>query len=162
MIIVLLLSFFVEGILSLSSIQNSIFLPLFSIMSIFVVYPYIKNKKIYIIYSLILGLIYDIFYSQTLFLYTIIFLFISIIIILFNKYFPINFFNGLIESIIIIITFRLLSYLAYAISFNISIEIDYLFESIYKSLLLNLIYVYVVGYFINKHYIKLQNKYIIN
>lgn len=159
MIFLLIFSFFVEGILSLILTKESFLLPLFSIMSIFVSYPYIKNKKKFIIYSLLIGVLYDITFSQTLFLHTIVFLFISLLISIFNKYISTNFFNTLIQIIIIIIIFRSFIYIGFILSTNEVFSIKKLFESIYKSFIFNILYVYMVSYLLKRHFEKRKEKY---
>ena len=70
---ILLISFAIESIVSNLIPLNSIFIPLFSIVSLVVVYPLFNgDKNKFLIYSFIFGLLYDIVYTNTIFVYTVI------------------------------------------------------------------------------------------
>ena len=72
--IVMLISFVLDGVFS--NILKAPFLPLFSIVSLVVMENYKKSEKNYLINCSILGLLYDLVYTNTLFLNSLYFLLI--------------------------------------------------------------------------------------
>lgn len=162
MIIINLLSFFLDGIISLFIDKNSIFIPLFSIMSLIVCYPLLKNKRKIIIIGTILGLLYDIVYTQKLFTNTIIFFVISLLVLYYFRYLRFNTFNSTLLSIIIIIFYRCLSYFTFILFSDAILNIKLLFRSIYSSFIFNLLYVFSFNcvYYLLKIQDKKPDKYI--
>ena len=138
--ILALVSFILDGVLSLLINKDSIFIPVFSIMALIVVYPYIKDKQRIVMIGGILGLLYDVVYTQTLFLNTILFCFLSLVVLLFYKYVPINIINSYILAFLLIFLFRVFSYLAIVFFYELDFNWNTLFKSIYSSIVTNLIY----------------------
>ena len=134
------ISFFLDGILSLFMGKDSIFLPLFTVLSLIEVYPLLKNKRKLITIGIIMGVLYDVVYTQTLFMNTIIFFLISLTIIEVFKLLSYNSFNSLLLSILLIILYRTLSYAFFFILNDVQLNLGLFFKSIYSSLLLNIIY----------------------
>ena len=104
MIFLIILSFFLDGVLSIY-LDGTIFLPLLTIMSLVIAGPNIQNKKEFYIISAIMGLMYDIIYTGTPFMNMILFIVIAIAIKYFFKYVNNHFVSNLIFGLIII--FRL-------------------------------------------------------
>ncbi len=144
------ISFICDGVLSLLVKQDSIFIPLWAIMSLIVVYPHIKNKQSMIAIGGIVGLLYDIVYTQTLFLNTILFCGLALVVLLFYKYIPINILNSYVLAIVLISLYRILSYLILVFLCDLSFNWDILFKSIYSSIIMNLIYLTVLPFILNK------------
>lgn len=145
-----LISFILDGVLSLLMNQDSIYIPLLSIMALIVVYPYIKDKQRIVIMGGIVGLLYDVVYTQTLFLNTILFCFLALVVLLFYKYIPINIVNSYILAILLILLFRVLSYLALVFYYELSFNWEVLFKSIYSSLITNLLYLTIMPFILGK------------
>lgn len=148
--ILALISFICDGVLSLLISQNSLFIPLLSIMSLIVVYPHLKNKQSIVMIGGILGLLYDIVYTQTLFFNTILFVCLSLIILLFYKYVPFNIVNSYFLAILLIFLFRICSYLVLTFFYQSSFNWTALFKSIYSSLIINFVYLLIVPFILNK------------
>ncbi len=148
--IFILISFILDGVLSLLMNQDSIYIPLLSIMTLIVVYPYIKDKQRIVIMGGIVGLLYDVVYTQTLFLNTILFCFLALVVLLFYKYIPINIVNSYILAILLILLFRVLSYLALVFYYELSFNWEVLFKSIYSSLITNLLYLTIMPFILGK------------
>lgn len=148
--IFILISFILDGVLSLLMNQDSIYIPLLSIMALIVVYPYIKDKQRIVIMGGIVGLLYDVVYTQTLFLNTILFCFLALVVLLFYKYIPINIVNSYILAILLILLFRVLSYLALIFYYELSFNWKILFKSIYSSLITNLLYLTIMPFILGK------------
>lgn len=84
--LILILSFYLEGLLNIL-LDVSFLIPLFSLMSIIVIYSYLKDEdKKYFIICLSVGLLYDVVYTNTLFLNASLFLLIGYITTRLYKY----------------------------------------------------------------------------
>jgi len=83
-IIFIIISLLLDGILNnlLPFINLSLFTPLLTLISIIIIYPlYIKKKKEYLLTIFITGIIYDLLYTNQLFLNGVVFFIIGLIII---------------------------------------------------------------------------------
>ena len=140
--IIVLLSFMAEGIISnYISMNTIIFEPLFTLISLIIIYPYFHNKeKKYFILSFSMGLLYDIVYTNTFLFNAIMFLIIAYIIKKINSYISNNYINVAIISLIIIIIYRLIVYLVLCLINYFNFDIRSLLYSIADSLVLNMIY----------------------
>ena len=64
-ILILVISFIIDGILTnfLPYIELSLFMPLLTLISIFIIYPFYKKSETkYFLIVIIVGIIYDLFY----------------------------------------------------------------------------------------------------
>lgn len=141
--LLLLLGIYLEGIVSnFNLFSSSLFIPLFSLMSLLLIYPYMKldNSKYYLI-SFLFGIFYDILYTNTLFLHGFLFFICSIIIVRIFKYLPHHLLSVLGNATITIILFRTISYLLLVMLRYINHDFKVLFQSIITSLLINMFYV---------------------
>lgn len=141
--LILLISFFLDGIISFVFNNNILFNSLFSLMSLIVVFRYYKRREDikYLITISLFGLLVDIIYTDTLFLNAGIYLIIGVVIVKYYKFFTYNLLNSMVLSFIIISLYRLLSFLVLSNAGIVSINFYKLLESIYSSLFLNLIYI---------------------
>ena len=141
--LILLVSFFLDGVVSFIFNNNILFNSLFSLMSLIIVFRYYKRREDlkYLITISFVGLLIDIVYTDTLFLNAGIYLIIGIVIVKYYKFFTYNLLNSIILSIIIISLYRLLNFLVLSNTGIINIDFYKLVESIYSSLFLNLIYI---------------------
>lgn len=148
-ILIVILSFFLDGINSNLLIFSNLLYPLFSLLSLVIIYPLYKKGELnkYYILSLVLGLFYDVIYTNTLFLNMTLFLFASILIKLFYNLLNNTIYNSLLIGVFLIICYRLFTYLCLLITESISLNINVLFTSIYSSLIINIIYIIVFYYF---------------
>ena len=153
MIIFSIISIFLEGIVNLFLSQNSLLFPLFNILSLIIIYLNIEKKGQIYNYALIQGLICDIAFTQTLFMNTLLFLLISLIISKYYKYVPYHIISTLTLSIIVITLYRTITYFLYVIFNEVNFNFLELFKSIYSSLILNITYL-VISYFIFKKFKK--------
>lgn len=144
--IVNIISFLLDGILS--NILTKPFIPLFSIVSLVVIENYKKDKKKYLINCFILGLLYDLVYTNTLFLNGLLFLLIGFIILFCFNFLTHRLDIDLLISILSIILFRIFSFLIYKMFYNVSSYL--LLPSIYNSLIINLIYCIVIYLLLKK------------
>lgn len=151
MIIINIISLILDGILSVLLDNNSLFVSLFSVVSLIVIYPYLSTKKNIFIYGAITGCLYDIVYTQTPFLNTLIFIMISAIIYFWFKFLPINFFNSLFLTFIVIFVFRAFVYFIQVFVGNIKLNFSLFLKSFYSSIISNIIY-YAITFFLLKKF----------
>ena len=154
-IIITILSFILEFLLN-SFLYKTVLIPLFVICTLILVEPFFyKAKTKYLVYAFIIGLLYDMIFTGTYFMSAGIFLLIATLIMLINKLTPNNFLITIIEIIIFICIYRIISFLLLALFQVIPFEIIILKKSIISSLSLNTIYsiiLYIIMYFISKKF----------
>lgn len=138
-LIILLFSFYLEGILSII-ININFLLPLTTLVSLIIIYPYLfGNRKIYYLICFITGILYDISYTNTLFLNAFTFLLLGFIISFIYLYS--NTLKLIIITIIIIVLYRFIIYGILVFIDYTSFNIMILLRSILYSLLFNIIYI---------------------
>ncbi len=160
MILIIIISFILEGILTNIINMNSIILPLFTITSLVITYPYFKTEKNYkfIMISISMGLLYDIAYTNSLFISTFTFTLCSLLIIIIDKYIPESFFSRMCINICLIIAFKFISYLLLFIFQFIKFNQNVLIKGIISSLILNIIYGLILYFICDKLSIKFNIK----
>ncbi len=155
---ILIISFFLEAIYTNIVSIDSLFIPLFAFTSLILIYPYFNKKDInYVIVCLILGLFYDIVFSDSAFVNTMCFAVLGTINIICNKYVKYNIYTSNIINLILIITYRIISYVM-LLSINYVVFNSYIFfKGIYSSLIVNFLYG-IVLYLIIELIAKIFNK----
>ena len=139
--VILIFSFLFEATITNILPLNSIFTPLFLLVSLTLLYPYFKNKKIsFIIVCVICGLIYDITLTNSCFINTLSFGICGGLIVLIYNYVNYNIYSSNIINLIIIIAYRIITYLLLCIVDFIIFDEMLLLESISNSLISNIIY----------------------
>lgn len=140
--LILVISFLLDNLISFFLNTNLLFNPLLSLVSLIIIFRYYhrKDENKYLITSFVLGIVYDIVCTDTIFLNAGIYLLLSLFIIKFYKIFSYNLLNSAILLIIVIIFYRSITFLVLS-NFNfISFNLYHLLQSIYSSLILNLLY----------------------
>lgn len=148
-LIIIITSFILDGILTnfLPYISNdlSLFTPLLTVTIIFLIYPfYKKREKRYYITILILGILYDLFYTNLLFFNAIIFLLLGVISSYIHKNFELNHLKLIIYIALIITAYELITAIIIAIFNLVPITLSKVIYKITHSLLLNIIYAQLV------------------
>ena len=160
--LIIIFSLILDGILSnfLPVINLSYFTPLLTVTSIFIIYPfYQKNEKKYYITALIIGIIYDLLYTNLLFFNGILFVLISLITRLIYKNLNVSFLKNIIYIMIIIVIYESSTALIYMIFNLVPVTLNRLVYKITHSLILNIIYtelIYLILKFIPKKYKKIN------
>ena len=140
-VFVSMLSFFLDGILSRYISLNTLFLPLFTIVSLVIIYPYFNNDNFrYFKFVAIIGLLYDIAYFNTLFYNFFLFLIIGFVIGLINYLLSNNLYTNILMAIISITIYRIFTFFLVIIFKTNAFSFFDLIQSIYNSLILNIIY----------------------
>lgn len=147
--IIMGISLLLDGILSnfLPYMINdlSYFYPMFTLMSIILIYPFYKKEpKKYLLTIFILGIIYDLFYTNLLIFDGLIFVLIGLVVKIIYQNMPTNFFTIILYALLGIIIYEVLTSLVF-IAFQL-VPINYK-DIIYKishSLILNIIYIEIM------------------
>ena len=144
-LVIIVISLLLDGLLTnfLPFLINdlSVFTPLLTLTIIFLIYPfYKKNKNKYLITAFIIGIIYDLFYTNLLFFNGVLFFIIALISMTIYKNLEVSYLRLLIYIPIIIISYEVITAII-LFSFNVvPITITKVIYKILHSLLLNVIY----------------------
>jgi len=153
-------SFFLDGILSKYVLPNSLFLPLLTIVSLIIIYPYFNNDNYrYFKYIAILGILYDIAYMNLIFYNFFIFMLLGFINVFIKYLISDRLSINIFITIILIVVYRFINFMYINIVSSMSFE--FLFKSIYSSLILNIIYcvfIYLISEWLSKKYKILKSK----
>ena len=152
---ILIISLILDGLLTnyLPFLVNelSLFTPLFTLTSIFIIYPfYRKKEKKYFILVFIIGIIYDLLYTNLLFFNALLFLVIAYLSKQIYKNFDISFIKLIIYISLIIISYETLTGLIIFIFNLVPITISKIIYKITHSLIINIIYGEIIYLILNK------------
>lgn len=144
-VIILVVSLFLDGILSNFFpyvVGNlSLFTPMFTIVSLVVVYPFfIKKIKFYFISCFILGIIYDFMYTNLLFYNAIFFLGLAVIIMFLYRNIRLTWISVLLFISLAIVSYECMNAIIILIFQLVPMTFYRLLYKILHSLLLNLLY----------------------
>ena len=129
----------------------SLFTPLLTVVSIFVIYPFFRKKeKNYFSFIFILGIIYDLFYTNLLFFNAILFLIIGLITKYIYKNFEVNSIRLILYTIILVTSYESITGLILYIYNMVPITMPKVIYKITHSLIINIIYIEIVYFIINK------------
>jgi len=145
-IIILICSFLLDGLFTLViPIFSSHVLPLFVVVSLTLIYPYLRKRDfLFEKYAIVVGLSYDLIYTNTICMYAIIFYLLSYVLAVCYRYSNINFFSQLLIVGLIIIIYRISIFLLLVLINYLPFDLLLLLEIISKSLIGNLIYAVVL------------------
>ena len=151
-IIIATISFLLDSFISMYipiSVSNyNILVPMFTIISLILIYPYYNNnEKNYLITCLVFGLLYDITFTNTFGLNVALFLSVGYTIIFLDGALSNNLFSLIIKMLIVIILYDLITYIILIMLNYIDYSILTLVIKVGKSLILNIIYL-TITYFI--------------
>ena len=141
LIIILIVSFFLEGLFSLVVSSQSFFLPLFTVVALVSIFPYFnKYDSLFWKFCIVIGLCYDVIYTNTVFIHAFLFLVLGYFIsFLYLMLFP-KIWNYLWILVLAIIGYRMISFLLLVGMGYISFSISRLGYSIIFSICSNIIY----------------------
>lgn len=145
-IIVTIISFFLESLVSnFVSIHSNLFLPLFTIVALVIIYPYFKkDRSNYYKVAAILGLFYDIVFTDTLILNLFLFLMTAYFITKMNYMLSNNYFNVALMTVLAIAFYRSISFFVLVIIGYLPFSWFALGRGIMTSLVLNVIYAVIL------------------
>ena len=158
-IIYTIISFLLDGLISNYmpvDINNLSYLTtIYSVISIIIIYNYFENEQKYIKIITILAFFFDIIYTNTFPLNIIIFITIYLIEKVLNYYIPNNIFTINIKTLLGITIYYSLSYIILLLVHYNKYPISILYITLYKNIIMTIIYT-TISYIIIK---KLYNKY---
>lgn len=150
MILIIVLSLLLDNTISLFINQSSIFFPLFTLLSLIIIFSYKLKEYHFFILSSVIGLIYDAIFTDTLFLNASLFLLSSLGIYLIFKKIHYNLLSIVIVSLLLIVFYRIITYFLFLLSFGISFDIFILLKGIYSSIIINIVYIVLLYFVRNK------------
>ena len=156
-VIILIISFLLEGVISNFVSINGFMAPLFTLVSLIVIYPLFDDVSEYYKYVFVTGLVYDLFYTDTIIFHAIIFCFMAFIITRMNLVLSDNYINFLIIMAICILIYRTSTYSLLVLVSSVSFSFIALILSILKSLIINLIYSAILFFVLKK--VRKKSKY---
>ena len=119
------------------------FFPMILVSSIPITYSLIKNKKIFLIILIILGLIYDLLYSDIFLINTYYFILYYLFLHVFYQNRKTNYFNIILISVLGFIIYDIYVFLILILLDYSYFEIEYLYYKIFHSFILNFLYVII-------------------
>lgn len=163
-LIIVIISILLDGIITnyLPYLYTdlSIFTPLLTLVSIFIIYPFFKKKeKNYFIIIFIIGIIYDLLYTNLLFFNGVLFIIIGLLIKYIYKTYEMTPVRLILYLAIIITSYESLTGLILLIYNVVPVTFYKVFYKIINSLLLNIIYgelLYLIIKIIPKKYKKIS------
>ncbi len=160
--LIIIISLILDGILTnfLPIIDLSYFTPLLTLTSVFIVYPfYQKDETKYYITTFIVGIIYDLLYTNLLFFNGIIFVFIALLTKLIYKNLNVSLLKNILYIIVLIIIYESSTVFIYYLFNLVPVTLSKLVYKITHSLLLNILYgelIYLILKIIPKKYKKIK------
>lgn len=159
MIVLVMISFFLDAVVFSSFHQDTLLCPLFSLLSLLIIYPilYQESKKYFIVCG-VLGAFYDICYANTLFLHVFLFIGVGLLLhILFQKL-SINVLNTYIVGILLIVSYRIFHALFFILFGFSKWNWELFMQSIISSIILNSIYLVSFYFLAKKIRLDLRNR----
>lgn len=155
-IIYIVISFLLDGIISnlipFDIINPSFFKTIYTIISLVIIYNYFDNKKKYFIILIILGLLFDIVYTNTFLVNIVIFITLYIILYNIDYLMPTNIITINIKSIICISFYHILTYIILLLANYNSYDFNLLLLIIVRSIIMTIIYTTISYFILNKIY----------
>ena len=149
-LIIIIVSFLLEGIVSNFVPMNSFLVPLFTLTALIMIYPLFDEAALYYKYTFITGLAYDLLYTDTILFHAIIFCFMAFLITKLNLVLSDNFINTLIIIGVCILVYRVMTYSVLILVGSVDFSISDLIFSVLRSLIINLIYSLILFLIIKK------------
>ena len=153
-IIIIAISLILDGILSnyLPYLVNdlSLFTPLFTLVSISLLYPYYRKKeKYFFIMIFITGFVYDLFYTNLLFVNGLLFLLIAYISKLIYRNYENDYLKLIIYIALVVVVYETATVLIILIFNLVPVTLTKLLYKISHSLILNIIYGELIYFILN-------------
>ncbi len=157
-VIYTIISFLLDGLssnfISTDIYNPSIFRTIYTVISLIIIYNYFDNDNKYLKILFVLGLLFDIVYTNTFLLNIFIFIVIYIIMKLINDYIPNNLFTINIKALLGIFIYHFLSYIILLIVHYDNYSSKLLFLILFRSIIMTIIYTSFSYIIIKKIYYK--------
>ena len=154
-IIIIVISLILDGILTnyLPYLVNnlSLFTPLFTLVSISLLYPYYRKKEKYFFVMIFLtGIVYDLFYTNLLFINSLLFLLIAYISKRIYRNYEMNYFKLIIYLILIVVIYETATVIILLVFNLVPVAFTKLLYKITHSLIINIMYGELLYLILNK------------
>ena len=136
-------------------IDPSYFLTIYTVIALVISFNYYKNNSKYLKILLIMGILFDIVYTNTLLLNIVIFYLLYLVMKFLNIYIPNNFFTINVKSLLMVSIYHILSYIILLLVNYINYPFSFLLNIILHSIIMTIIYTsfsYFLFKKLDKHY----------
>lgn len=148
---IIIIAFIFESIVSLLVPLNSFLSPLLVVSSLVLIYPYFMNDNSkFLKTSMFLGLLYDIIFTNTLFLNMLLFLLVGFFIKQINIILSNNYLNVIIITVLSLLCYLISSYIILNILGVLNFNFKTLIVVIKNALFLNLFYNFLMFFITTK------------
>ena len=151
-IISFLLYSIISNLIPFNLIDPSWFKTIYSIISLVILYNYFDNQKKYLSIVIILGIFFDIVYTNTFILNVIVFLIIYLILSRLDYVITTNIFTINLKSIVCISSYHILTYIILLLSNYNNYSIKLLGLILLRSIIMTIIYTSISYLLMNKIY----------
>ena len=151
-IISFLLDSIISNLIPFNLIDPSWFKTIYSIISLVILYNYFDNQKKYLSIVIILGIFFDIVYTNTFILNVIVFLIIYLILSRLDYVITTNIFTINLKSIVCISSYHILTYIILLLSNYNNYSIKLLGLILIRSIIMTIIYTTISYLLMNKIY----------
>ena len=161
-IIYTIISFLLDGLISnyvsINIINPSYLRTIYTIVPLVIAYNYFDNDTKYLKILLVLGILFDIVYTNTFLLNIIIFLMIYLIIKKINLFIPNNILTINIKALLSLTVYHVLSYLILLLANYHHYPINILLLILSRSIIMTIIYTTISYLLLKKIYFKFYDK----
>ena len=155
-VIYVIISFLLDGLVStilpFNLTNPSIFKTIYSIVSLVIIYNYFDNKQKYLTILIVLGIFFDIVYTNTFILNIVVFIIIYIFLTSIDYMIPTNIITINIKSISCVSLYHILTYIILLLANYNSYSLKILVIILLRSILMNIIYTSISYLIMNKIY----------
>ena len=155
-IIYVIISFLLDGLMSnllpFNLVDPSYLKTIYSVISLVIIYNYFDNKQKYLKILIVLGIFFDIVYTNTFILNIVVFLVIYIILSIVDYIIPTNIITINIKSISCIFLYHILTYITLLLANYNSYSIKLLGIILLRSIIMTIIYTSISYLIMNKIY----------
>lgn len=151
-----MISFLLDGLISnlvpFNLVDPGYFKTIYSIISLVIIYNYFDNHKKYLSILIVLGIFFDIVYTNTFILNIVVFFIIYLILSYLDYIIPTNIITINIKSIACISSYHILTYIILLLSNYNNYSIKLLGIILIRSIIMTIIYTTISYLLINKIY----------
>ena len=155
-VIYVIISFLLDGIMSnilpFNLVDPSCFKTIYSVISLVIIYNYFDNQKKYLSILIVLGIFFDIVYTNTFILNIIVFLVIYIVLSNLDYVITTNIFTINLKSLVCIFTYHIITYIILLLANYNNYSIKLLGLILLRSIIMTIIYTTISYLLINKIY----------
>ena len=155
-VIYVIISFLLDGLMSnllpFNLVDPSYLKTIYSIISIVIIYNYFDNKQKYLKILIVLGIFFDIVYTNTFILNVVVFLVIYIILSILDYIIPTNIITINIKSISCIFLYHILTYIILLLANYNDYSIKLFGIILLRSIIMTIIYTTISYLIMNKIY----------